>query len=81
MIQVEHSSSKGDHDTVNRICVSSLSYHPFWKEMGDLVTWDMENVEALNDFFAQSSPASAPATSPKPQKAKVGTGRMKNHPL
>jgi len=49
--------------------------------MGDLVTWDMENVEALNDFFAQSSPASAPATSPKPQKAKVGTGRMKNHPL
>jgi len=25
---------------------------PLWKEMGDLVTWDMEKTEVLNDFFA-----------------------------
>ncbi|GAB0185088.1 mitochondrial enolase superfamily member 1 [Grus japonensis] len=24
---------------------------PLWKEMGDLVTWDMEKAEVLNDFF------------------------------
>jgi len=23
-----------------------------WKETGDLVTWDMEKAEVLNDFFA-----------------------------
>jgi len=23
-----------------------------WKEVGDLVTWDMEKAEILNDFFA-----------------------------
>ena len=25
---------------------------PLWKEMGELVTWDMEKAEVLNDFFA-----------------------------
>jgi len=25
---------------------------PFWKETGDLVTWDMEEAEVLNNFFA-----------------------------
>ncbi|GAB0178772.1 mitochondrial enolase superfamily member 1 [Grus japonensis] len=25
---------------------------PLWKETGDLVTWDMEKAEVLNDFFA-----------------------------
>ena len=25
---------------------------PLWKEKGDLVTWDMEKAEVLNDFFA-----------------------------
>ena len=25
---------------------------PLWKEMGDVVTWDMEKAEVLNDFFA-----------------------------
>ncbi|GAB0188257.1 mitochondrial enolase superfamily member 1 [Grus japonensis] len=25
---------------------------PLWKEMGDLVSWDMEKAEVLNDFFA-----------------------------
>ena len=25
---------------------------PLWKEMEDLVTWDMEKAEVLNDFFA-----------------------------
>jgi len=29
----------------------------------------------------QPSPASAPATPPKSQKAKAGTGRMRNSPL
>jgi len=31
-------------------------------------------------FLPQSSPASAPAELPKSQKAKTGTGRMKNRP-
>jgi len=53
-----------------------------WKEMGDLVTWDMEKVEVLNNFFLpRSSTVSAPATLPKSQKAKAGPGKMKNHPL
>ncbi|GAB0204977.1 mitochondrial enolase superfamily member 1 [Grus japonensis] len=25
---------------------------PLWNETGDLVTWDMEKAEVLNDFFA-----------------------------
>ncbi|PKU41566.1 hypothetical protein llap_8141 [Limosa lapponica baueri] len=25
---------------------------PIWKEMGDLITWDMDKAEVLNDFFA-----------------------------
>jgi len=25
---------------------------PLWKKMGDLVTWDMEKAEVLNDVFA-----------------------------
>jgi len=32
-------------------------------------------------FLPQSSTANALAASPKLQKAKAGTGRMKNHPL
>ena len=24
---------------------------PLWKEIGDPVTWDMEQAEVLNDFF------------------------------
>ena len=27
---------------------------PLWNEMGDLVTWDMEKAEVLNDFFCLS---------------------------
>jgi len=29
-----------------------------WKETGDLVTWDTEKGEVLNDILPQSSPAS-----------------------
>jgi len=54
---------------------------PLWKETADLVTQDMEKAEVLNDFLPQSSPESAPATSPKPQTAKTRPGRMKNHTL
>jgi len=54
---------------------------PLQKEAGDLVTWDVEKAEVLNDFLPQSSTASTLATPPKLQKAKAGTGRMKNHPL
>lgn len=25
---------------------------PVWKEMGDLVTWDIEKTEVISDFFA-----------------------------
>jgi len=25
---------------------------PLWKEVGDLITWDMEKAEVLNSFFA-----------------------------
>ena len=46
---------------------------PLWKETGDLVTWDMEKAEVLNE----DSLASAPATPPKSQKAKAETERMK----
>lgn len=53
----------------------------FQKETGDLITRDMEKVEVVNDFFPQSSPASAPVTPPKLQKRKAGTGRMKHHLL
>jgi len=28
------------------------SMDPAWKEMGDLVTWNMEKAEVLNDFFS-----------------------------
>jgi len=52
-----------------------------WKETGDLVIWDMEKAEVLNDFLPQSSLASAPATLPKLQEAQARTGRMSNHPL
>ena len=54
---------------------------PLSKEVGDLVTQDMQKAEVLNDFLPQSSPASAPATPPKSQKAKAGSGTMKNYPL
>jgi len=53
----------------------------FGRKPGDLVTWEREKAEVLYDFFPQSSPASAPATLPKSKMAKVGTERMKNHPL
>lgn len=26
---------------------------PLWKEIRDLVTWDMEKVEVLDNFFSQ----------------------------
>jgi len=54
---------------------------PLWKETGHLVTWDIEKAEVLSDFSASVFTASAPVTLPKSQKAKAGTGRMKNHPL
>lgn len=52
---------------------------PFWKEMGDLITSDMEKAELLSNFFPQSSPTNALAMLPKTQKAKVWTWRMNNH--
>jgi len=54
---------------------------PLWKEMGDLVTRNMEKTEILNDFFASVFAGKSSSTPPKSQKAKAGTGRMKNHPL
>lgn len=53
---------------------------PLWRETGDLVTWDVEKAEVLNDFLPRSSPASSPATPPKSQEAKAGIGRMKSCP-
>ena len=47
---------------------------PLWKEAGDLVTQDVEKAEVLNNFFAS-------VFNNKLQKAKAGTGRMKNCPL
>jgi len=38
-------------------------------------------LRCLTTFLLQSSTASALATPPKLQKAKAGTGRMKNRPL
>jgi len=54
---------------------------PSRKEMGDLVTQDMEKVQVLSDFLTHSSPASAPVTLPKSQVPKAGTGRTENSPL
>ena len=56
---------------------------PLQKETGDLVTWDMEKAEVLNGFFGLSlhQQGLQPDTPPKTQKAKAGTGGMKNCPL
>ena len=50
---------------------------PLQKEAGDLVTQDVEKAEVLNDFFASVFNSKCSNL----QKAKAGTGRMKNHPL
>ncbi|GAB0206451.1 mitochondrial enolase superfamily member 1 [Grus japonensis] len=51
---------------------------PLQKKMGDLVTQDMEKAEVLNNCFASVFTQATPS---KSQKAKAGTGRMKNRPL
>lgn len=51
------------------------------KEMGDLVTQDVEAVEVLMTTLPQSSPASVPGTVTELQKMKSGTGGVKNFPL
>lgn len=51
---------------------------PLQKEMGGLVTWDMEKAEVLNDSFASFFTSKSSTTLPKLQKARAGTGRMKN---
>jgi len=47
---------------------------PLRKEAGDMVTRDVKKAEVLNNFFAS-------VFNNKLQKAKAGTGRMKNCPL
>ncbi|PKU35817.1 hypothetical protein llap_9497 [Limosa lapponica baueri] len=54
---------------------------PLQKEMGDLITQDMEKAEVLNDFLPPFSLARALTTPPKLRKAKTGAMTMKNHPL
>ena len=51
---------------------------PLQKEMGDLVTWDMEKDKVLNDFFILVFTSKCSSHTAKLQKAKAGTGRMKN---
>lgn len=46
-----------------------------WKEMGDLVPWDVEKAEVPNHFFASIFTNKNLTT---PPKLKAGTGRMKN---
>jgi len=50
---------------------------PLWKEAGDLATRNVEKAEVLNDFFASVFNSKCSNL----QKAKAGTGRIKNHPL
>lgn len=52
---------------------------PLWKERGDVMTW--QRLRYSMAFLPSSPPGSAPATLPELQKAKAGTGRLKNHPL
>ena len=52
---------------------------PLWKETGDLVTWAVEKAEVLKEFLA--SVFFSKCSSHTTQKAKTGTGRMKNYPL
>ncbi|GAB0202677.1 hypothetical protein GRJ2_002733300 [Grus japonensis] len=52
---------------------------PLWKEVR--LPGIRRRLRYSMTFLPQSSPASALATPPKLQKAKAGTGRMKNHPL
>lgn len=51
------------------------------KENGGLAMRDMEPVEVLNDFFTSVLMTRSLVMPPKFQKAKVGTGRRKIHPL
>ncbi|KAJ7406968.1 RNA-directed DNA polymerase from mobile element jockey [Pitangus sulphuratus] len=49
--------------------------------MEDMVPWDMEKTKVVGDFLLWSFLTSASTATPKSQKAKAGTGRMKNHLL
>ncbi|KAM9608247.1 uncharacterized protein ACIBXB_000772 [Morphnus guianensis] len=54
---------------------------PFKKEMGDWLPVTWRRLRYSMTFLPQSSPTITPATLPKMQKAKSGTGRMKKLPL
>ncbi|XP_009471438.1 PREDICTED: antigen peptide transporter 1 [Nipponia nippon] len=57
--------------------------HPYLRcqEPGDLGTRDMEKAEELSDSFASVFTGKCSSHTTKSQKAKAGTGRMKNRPL
>ena len=54
---------------------------PLQKETEDLVTWDMEKAEVLNDFFASVFTTKCSSHIAQGAEVKVRAGRMKNHPL
>lgn len=51
---------------------------PPWKETGDLVTQGMKKAEVFSDFYVSVFTRKSSRQIAGPQKAKVGTGRMKN---
>lgn len=61
---------------------SGEDFGPLLKEMGDLVTWDTEKAEVLNDLFAScfTSKNSRLNIAQAPE-GKGWARRMKNHPL
>jgi len=55
---------------------------PLRKETEDLVTWNMEKAELLDEFFASVFTGKCSShTAQVTDLAKAGTGRMKNCPL
>ncbi|KAK4821668.1 hypothetical protein QYF61_027136 [Mycteria americana] len=54
---------------------------PLRKETGDLVTWNMEKAEVLNDLFALVFTNKCSSHTTQVTEGKAGTERMKNRPL